>query len=168
MLTTILDSGTASLDELRSIVRDALAGPQPESERQQRALRIVCSARAARGGHLYVPTRQGLQLVASCDLSAPDERLTEHVREYLEQEEERFETQTIALGAQPALETRVPTARVAGVDYELLLLTCVTQQNAQIAGVVALDPGNQAKPYPRQAQLLASIAAQLVAPGAAL
>lgn len=165
-LTTTFDSSNVSLDELRSVVRDALSGPQSESERRQRALRMICSARAARGGHLYQPTAKGLALVASCGSSPPDERLAVHAREYLEREEDRFETQTIALGAQVALETHVPIAHIDGTDYELLLLSCVTDQLAQIVGVVALAPGAEPKVHPRQAQLLASIAAQLMSRGA--
>jgi hypothetical protein len=161
--TTALDSQLSSLDELRSVVREVLADCEPETERQRRVLRLVCSSRAAIGGHLYLPGPQGPQLAATCDLPAPGKRLAEDVREYLREQEDRFETQTIALAERGATQTSAPIAHADGIEYELLLLSCVTDRDARIAGVIAIAPGPGAKVNPRQSQLLASIAEHLAA-----
>ncbi|HKP59290.1 MAG TPA: protein kinase [Polyangiales bacterium] len=159
-LTTSVDSEMRSLDELRSVVHGVLGKTQVQADRHQRALRLVCSSRAARGGHLYLPGADGPQLAATCDLSAPDARLGEQVREYLEEQEDRFETQTVAIELH-SMQTSVPVAHADGIEYELLLLTCVNASEARVAGVIAVAPGEQRKKNPRESQLLASIAEQL-------
>ena len=55
------------------------------------------------------------------------------------------------------------TYESAGVDYELLMLTHFTAEEAQVAGVIALAPGDRGSTHPLQAQLLATIAEQLCA-----
>jgi hypothetical protein len=89
--------------------------------------------------------------------------LGESVREYLEEEEDRFETQTIAHADLPPLETRTPTAYADGVEYELLLLISTTARGSEVAGVIALSPSERDVKLLRQSQLLASIAEQLTA-----
>ncbi|HKU37902.1 MAG TPA: hypothetical protein VJR89_07140, partial [Polyangiales bacterium] len=157
--TTALESDFASLSELRDAVKGALSA----GDRFQSALRLLCGARSARGGHLFLPGPLGPQLAATHELPAPALRLTARVREYLEQQEDYFDTQTIAVVGPPANDTTAPTAQVDGVEYELLLLVHSHDQTAEITGVIALAPGNSPTPYPRQALLLASIAEQLSA-----
>ena len=160
---TAAQSEIASLSDLRSSVRQAFTGAQASDDRHTRALRLVCVARAARGGHLFVPDARGPALVASCDLAPPSATLGESVREYLEEEEDRFETQTIANAELPPLETRTPTAYADGVEYELLLLISTTARGSEVAGVIALSPSERDVKLLRQSQLLASIAEQLTA-----
>lgn len=159
-LTTATESRFATIDELRAAVRDALATTQDPAERYRHALRLVCSARAARGGHLYVTHAEELRLVATCDLSPPSARLLERARESLEDEQDRFETQTLAIEASESLATSA-TVHEDGIDYELLQLACVNQQGARAVGVIALAPGPHKLIHPLQPQLLATIAEHL-------
>jgi hypothetical protein len=163
--TTFADSSVSGGSEIQSVVELAFAGAHEISELYARALRLVCRSRGARGGHLYVPANDGSALVASCDMAMPGDHLAEHVSELLEQNEDRMDTLTIAIdrnAGEDVAMTEVPTAQVDGVDYELVLLSCVQNQNSKIAGVIAIVAGPQSQPNPRQTQLLSTIAARLV------
>lgn len=150
-----------SSSDLRSTVRATLTRARDPSDRYGSALGMVCESRAAIGGHLYLPAHEGPQLVASHALSAPSARLAECVREYLDEQEDRFDTQTVAQHGSPELENSVPLTRVDGTDYELLLLSRVSARGPEITGVIALAAGQQGTPDPRPRQLLALIAEQL-------
>jgi hypothetical protein len=150
-----------SSTDSRSAVRAALANTQDASARYGFALRMVCQSRAARGGHLYLAARHGPQLVATHELSAPSERLAQCVREYLDEQSDQFDTQTVAVHGVPQLETTTALTRVDGTDYELLLLSRVIEGGVEITGVVALAPGQHSSSNPRQWQLLAAIGEQL-------
>jgi hypothetical protein len=144
-------------------VDEALSSAKSQEERYRHALRLVCSARAARGGHLYVPTPEAPQRVATCDLPEPSTRLSDHVRDLLEIEQDRFETMTIALEQIPITQASATIVHADGIDYELLMLTHFTAEEAHVAGVIALAPGSHGSTHPLQTQLLATIAAQLSA-----
>jgi tetratricopeptide (TPR) repeat protein len=160
--TTTAESQVGSLTDLRSAVRDALATTQHASERYQRALRLACGDRSA-GRHLYLATDAGPRLVASVDRPPPGRRLEDSVREYLEEQVDRFETQTIALNDLVPATSVAPLTVVDGVEYELALLTCTREQNAQIVGVIALGPGQNLIRDPRRPLLLSAIGEQLAA-----
>jgi len=164
-LTTMAESSLSGAADVQSVVLHALGDAKELSERYLRALRLVCRSRAAHGGHLYVPASDGVRLVASCDLAKPAEPLAQRVSEYLEQEEDRFDTLTIVAELTAPTDSANATAQrtsVDGVDYELLLLSCVHDQTPRIAGVVAIAPAAQPVRNPKEPQLLSIIAAQLV------
>ncbi|HKP61744.1 MAG TPA: protein kinase [Polyangiales bacterium] len=146
--------------DLPSLVRNTLSRANDTSDRYGRALEMICESRAARGGHLYLVEDQVPTLVATRELPAPNARLAECIREYLDEQEDRFDTQTVAVHGTPEL-TMAPLTRVDGADYELLLLSRLSEQEAAIVGVIALAPGPQDKANPRQTLLLTSIAEQL-------
>jgi hypothetical protein len=83
------------------------------------------------------------------------------VREYLEGEADRFETQTLAVSELAAAASAAPSTLVDGVEYELALLTYDHQQAPKIVGVLALVFGRESRRDMRQPLLLASIAEQL-------
>ncbi|HKU36596.1 MAG TPA: serine/threonine-protein kinase, partial [Polyangiales bacterium] len=61
-----------SSPDLASVVRATLSSAHDAAERYRRALRVVCEARAALGGHLYLTASQGqAALVASHELPLP-------------------------------------------------------------------------------------------------
>jgi hypothetical protein len=150
--------------DVEGLVEMALSASIDLPDRCLKALRLVCSARAARGGHLFLAAaNDGPQLMASCDLAQPADGLSRRVREYLVEQEDRFDTLTIALGDDEAVEVMsdVAVANVDGLRYELLPLTSVRNQELRIAGVVAIAPGELPQNNPRQTQLLSTIAAHL-------
>jgi hypothetical protein len=163
-LATIADSsGLSSVPDLETSIRIALAGAASNKEKYQLALQLVCDPRAARGGHLYLALDGGPMLVASRALDPPPERLTQRVAEYLDEEEDRFDTLTMAVDpdATMALEG-LTVAHADGIDYELHLLTYVREQTAKVTAVMAIAPGAQPLSNPRHAQLLSTIAGHLV------
>jgi hypothetical protein len=162
--TTVADSSAGDVPDLQTAVRIALAGAGDAHDRYLRALRMVCSSRAARGGHLFLPANHGPQLVASCDLAPPAAQLNDLVRDYLSEQEDRFDTLTIALDHDVPVgpTSTIPTASVDGIDYELMLLTCQQDNEARIAGIMAIVAGETPRTNPRQSQLLSTIAAHLV------
>jgi hypothetical protein len=163
-VTTFAESNFAGGPDIQSVVQLALSSATDVSDRYLRALMLVCRSRAARGGHLYTVVNDNVQLAASCDLQKPAEPLIERVRAFLHEEEERFDTLTVAGDVSPPEDaTRAAhTASADGVEYELLLLSCVQNYNTRIAGVIAIAPAAARLQNPREPQLLSTIAAQLV------
>ena len=162
--TTMAHSGVGEQPDVESVVEMALAGSTELPDRCLKALRLVCGARAARGGHLFLAANDGPQLMASCDLAQPADGLSRRVREYLIEQEDRFDTMTIAVGEDQPIEVMndVAVASVDGLEYELLPLTSVESQELRIAAVLAIAPGEHLRNNPRQTQLLSTIAAHLV------
>jgi hypothetical protein len=64
-------------------VPEILAGTSSPQERAAKVLALLCEARAARAGHLYLQTEKGLELVASHGTAAPSEALQEYVSRYV-------------------------------------------------------------------------------------
>jgi hypothetical protein len=162
--TTMAHSGMGEPSDVEGLVAMALSASIDLPDRCLKALRLVCSARAARGGHLFLAAaNDGPQLMASCDLAQPADGLSRRVGEYLVEQEDRFDTLTIALGEDEPVEVMndVAVANVDGLRYELLPLTSVRNQELRIAGVVAIAPGELPQNNPRQTQLLSTIAAHL-------
>lgn len=159
--TTTVESEIGSLIDLRIAVRDALATAAHESERYERALRLACEYGSALGGHLYLANNAGPRLVASLERPAPGRRLEDSVRDFLDEQADRFETQTVALTDLAPATDAAPTALVDGVEYELALLTYQHADDSKIVGALALVPGREGRRDARQAVLLASIAEQL-------
>lgn len=154
---------SADFPDVETVVELALAAATDPRDRCLRALRLVCSARAARGGHLYLAANDGPQLMATCDLTEPADALGRRVRDYLTEQEDRFETKTLAVDEDAPIEITSQTAiaNIDGLQFELLPLTCVQDHELRVTGVLAIAPGEQPQNNPRQVQLLSTIAAHL-------
>ena len=162
--TTLQQSSAFESQGLSDNVLRSLAGAPDDRERARRALRLICDARGARGGHLYLVTSQGLELAASQVLPAPAAELSELVRDYLERERERSETLTVMVtGALPDDGTIETTVHVGADQYELGLLNHVSDGESKLAGITALALGEQRLRGGRHEQLMSLIAAQLLA-----
>ncbi|HMI89769.1 MAG TPA: hypothetical protein VK509_00320, partial [Polyangiales bacterium] len=70
--TTALGGGRATVV---NSVTSALKSGDDAGERAAIALRLLCEAHAARGGHLYMMRESGLELSASLGADVPDQRL---------------------------------------------------------------------------------------------
>jgi hypothetical protein len=162
--TTMADSGMANPSDLQSAVRMALTASSDLPGRCATALRLICSSRAARGGHLFLAANDGPQLMATCDLAHPADDLSGRVRDYLTEHTGRSDEETVALDENTVADipSDAAVATVDGHKYELLLLTCVQENEVRIAGVLAIEPGEQPRSDPRQTQLLSTIAEHLV------
>jgi hypothetical protein len=164
---TLVASGRTGFDDVAGVVANALADAPDGAERARRALRLVCDARAARGGHFYLVEPNRLALIASHGPSAPPESLHAQVRQFLARERERSETLTVVATKSP-LDDVAETGSIAelgGVVYDLLLVACVVENVGRVVGVIAVAIGEQRMRSANQGQLLAAVAAQLVQAG---
>jgi tetratricopeptide (TPR) repeat protein len=132
-------------------------------ERTHKALQLVCSARGARAGHLYLVSETQLQLAASFQRPDPPPELEKLVQRQLEAQLTQAATLTqtataTSLVSEPTNPRTDLSVRLAGTLYELVLLRDVA--NDQITAVAALiTPPDQRKPH--RAQLLSALAALL-------
>jgi hypothetical protein len=76
-----------------------MRGTDDAAERAQAALRLLCEAKGADGGHLYLWTAAGLELAASLGPRGAPVGLLAAARAYLEAEVERTETTTMLVTA---------------------------------------------------------------------
>ncbi|HKU40524.1 MAG TPA: hypothetical protein VJR89_20330, partial [Polyangiales bacterium] len=162
--STIFDDGTTSLYDVHGAVLRAMAGAQHISERANRALRLLCDARGASGGHLYLKGPEGFALFASHVLSAPPEPLHMLAREYLLKQQTRTDMiSEIATGDIESEEQDLGTSvRIEGIQYDLMLLSCAVGGVGRVAGVAAIAAGSQpALPLP-QGLLLHTLATHLL------
>jgi hypothetical protein len=132
-----------------------------------RALHLICDARGANAGHLYLFAEGGLALAASnCD-KAPAAGLLEFVTEYLARELDEPEMATV-----PETETTLERSSRStlwtdpyGSQYEPLLLTCVVDGVALCAGVAVLLDDSPHQRRGKAAEIVSAVGAQLIASG---
>jgi tetratricopeptide (TPR) repeat protein len=157
----VVDGGTIEPLDPQSAISVGLAGASGPEELHQRALRLLCSMRSARGGYMYLTTSDGPQLVATFDLPPPGRGLREYVASYLSEQEDSFETKTVGV-VDSIAETSSANTRIDETEYELLPLRCVHDDEPLSVGVIVLVPGARQLINPYQLQLVAAIAQRLV------
>jgi hypothetical protein len=164
LAATTVDSGRVALQDVRAMVSRALTGVLGTQERAQRALELVCEACAARGGHFYLTSREGLVLAASRG-SPPSADLERLAREHLARELANSEvlTRVTATSSSSATSDTNASTRAEAEGYELLLVAGVGNQETQVAGVIALAFGKARIREAQRAQLLTAIATELQA-----
>jgi tetratricopeptide (TPR) repeat protein len=148
-------------------VSQSMRSAESMGHRAVRALHLICDARGAHAGHLYLLAEGGLALAASnCD-KQPDAGLLEFVTEFLTRELDEPEMETV-----PEAETALKSSSRSslwtdpyGSVYEPLLLTCVVDGIALCAGVaVLLDDGPRER-HGKAAEVVSAVGAQLIASG---
>jgi tetratricopeptide (TPR) repeat protein len=153
-------------DELLTLVTRSMAGHRKTPERAQVALQMICSALAARSGHLYLLTSAGPVLNASHGKSAPPSELAERVSDYalaLEQQAKDLDDmETGALGDDNAPGT---VFEIESRSYELLSLSCAVESSSVLVGVAAIEQGG-ARNASEHTALLNALAASLLESGA--
>jgi Protein kinase domain/AAA ATPase domain len=165
--STMLETNSTDMPDVQTAVLRAMTGAQRSEDRAKRALRLLCEARAAAGGHLYLVGQDRPQLAASYGTVESPGNLVDFVRDYLAQEQSRADTMTeIATGTLLGeAEAAQSTVSAGGADYELLLLTCIVEGEGVVAGVAAIVKGERRVHYIKQTQLLNTLAAHLIQSG---
>jgi hypothetical protein len=115
------------------------AGPD---EKAERALRVLCDARAATAGHLFLAVDGRLRPAASHGAHALPEGLGEFVQSYLDRETQEFGDVTAAVDQDDA-ETLGQFTDSLGLTYYPLLLTSAPSPEKACVGVAALAVGSQ-------------------------
>jgi hypothetical protein len=144
-----------------------LGGSLAEAELRQRALRMLCDARDARGGHLYLvqPQPEGVQHVSSHALPPPNAELTAQVQAFVAGEPERSQPITAtATGTLTGETSRMSTIMTVGIArFEIVPLSHLLDGADVLVGVAALAVSPNAKRPKHEPQLLAAIASYLLA-----
>jgi hypothetical protein len=163
--STVLGDATTLLHDVHGAVLRVMQGAQTPEDRAGRALRLLCEARGAGAGHLFLRTNGVFTLRASHPGAAPPEGLRPVAQEFLL--EQQSKTDLISDIATGDLEEEQSSERVAELDgtrYTLLLLSCAVGGTGRLAGVAAITEGTESA-HPSQLILLSSLATHLVKSG---
>jgi hypothetical protein len=162
-LTTQATNSTG-LHDVPTAVLLAMNGAQRTEDRALRALRLVCDARAAQGGHIYLAHSADVVLAASHGLEAPPESLLQQVQQYLTREADRSETRTVvATGTALAdIGGQDSAVQLDGVRYDLLLVAGVIGNIGKVAGIIAVVDSERKIKSAKQDRLLSAIATHLL------
>jgi hypothetical protein len=153
-------AGDDAKDDWNDLVMRTMAQTQHGAERAQAALEIICSARSASSGQLYLNEPSGLML-AAMQGPAPLAPLAE-VRDFVASIASRS-TALDDMDTDAVLQDPVATRLSVGdVAYVLLPLACVQNDEQLVVGAVALVQGELEVNRMRENQLLNLIAAQLL------
>ena len=159
------DSSVFSSREYDSVVLRSIVSSTDATERAQAALELICAARGAFSGHLFLRSASGLTLSASRGdgTLAPDASAVEAFLLRAQDREDALDD--MATGELPATEAPVTMLEVGTLRYDLLLLSCVVDDEHRIAGVAAIAANDNAFDAVKQAQLLGTLAQHLLETG---
>jgi hypothetical protein len=132
-----MSAAQASAFAFVSRIMKGAAGPD---ERAVRALSMLCDAKAASAGHLFLEVDGRLRPVASHGAHAPPEGLGEFVQNYLDRETQDFTGVTAAVDEDDA-ESHSEFTDTRGVTYYPLLLKGSPTAARSGIGVAALALG---------------------------
>jgi tetratricopeptide (TPR) repeat protein len=145
-------------------VLESMVGATSRTERGRHVLRVLCEARGASAGYLYLSTTEGIALAASLGSDQPPDGLSAFLESYLCVEREQADSATVIvtaaqLDAEPAVASWTdPTGRV----HHPMVLTCTVDAEArQVAVASFVNEGNLQRTA-IDAQLSARLAACLV------
>jgi hypothetical protein len=139
--------GTTSLGGIHatveSTVTSALKGGDDAAARAEIALRLMCEAHAARGGHLYLMREGGLELASSLGTDAPDEHLLPFLSNFWQRHmiEPDLPTAFIPEGTAQPLSTASLWTDARGTLHQPILISCPVDGVTVHVGVAALIPG---------------------------
>jgi hypothetical protein len=160
------DDSALGRDELLTIVTRSMAGQRSAEERTLMALQMICAAYGAQSGHLFLLTPAGPVLRASQGSAAPSAELAEHVSGFILKKQGQYsDLDDMVTGELTSDDEQAPTERLAGSSYELLLLGCVMGTTSTLAGVAAVEVGDNRPRNERQSQLLTALARSLMQAG---
>jgi tetratricopeptide (TPR) repeat protein len=145
--------------------RSPLVGTQNASERAERALRLLCEARDARSGHLYLYQPNGLELAASRGEHPPSSELLELAERFVARQLRADDYATAAETDDPTPVTASSWLDTRGVTYQFLLLCGKRGPERLCAGVAVIDASINVGTERSTRPLLDEIASELLAHG---
>jgi len=144
----------------------AMRAAENATARAACALALICSARGASGGHLYLLGERGLMLAASDPEPPADAALLEFAKAHLTHELEPEMATVVATETSAAQSS--PSAvwtDSRGFVYRAVSITCAVAGEELCAGVVILCVGHSRELDTGAAELVASLGALLVEAG---
>jgi len=158
-------AGWNSIPPTAALIRDRLAGAHSTRERAQRALALLCEAGVARSGHLYLHTKQGLELVASCGESRPSGELQAFVTRYVTEQLETDSHATVIECEHPKERGVQPFVDQRGVAHRPSLLMGELDGHKLCAGAAVIETADHVSSEISTQQLLDSLGEYLLHTG---
>ena len=143
----------------------AMQGTNDPAARAKRALELVCKARGARGGHLYLPSPNGLQLVATYAANDPDEVIGRLVNDFWAQQSDAVEMDTAAVDDSSDGQTIQPWTDLLGNFFRPVLVSGKVGDSVVIAGLALLTADDDLEISDTGVHLVAELASFLVRSG---
>jgi hypothetical protein len=158
---TLGEEGTAS-DDFVTMASRSVATQGSSQARAQLALNLICTTHAASEGHLFLYSRGALSLCASRADAPPARALIVAVDGCIERERARAEgLDDMVTGELDESEGAAPSVAIDGRVYHTVVLRCIVEEAAVIAGVAALLVDQ----VPDQRALLAALATEFLRAG---
>jgi hypothetical protein len=166
--TTLLAATTFGRRMTKIDVAQVMAKVADPKDLPSRALRLLCEARGASAGHLYLTSDQGLKLVASFGTEPPEDSLLGFVTDYFERE---LREQDSATGLLTEGSSLTPTTSAwtdcQGIAYDPLPISSIVEGVCLYAGIAVLSVrGRRSKPA-NDVQLLSDVGGYLLRAGIA-
>jgi tetratricopeptide (TPR) repeat protein len=148
-----------------ALVADKLAPAGCPQERAERALQLLCSARGAQCGHLYLHDGTLLKLAASHNAPEASSELTEQVRGFFGRELQAHEEITAVLDDVHSSGTTAARDRKVPAGFEPVSVSFVDGDNVVHVGVLALQRARGAPTVMSTTPLLEAVAEHLASLG---
>jgi hypothetical protein len=139
-------------------IAESMGGVQDAGERHRRALRLLCEARGARGGHLFLGSESELRLAASHCAEPPGARLEGAVAEFWARQFEDLDMDTAQVGEVVHDSQTQPWTDAAGTTYRPLLVSGKVDHTLVHAGVALLIEPDGATRTATSMRLVAELA----------
>jgi hypothetical protein len=127
-----------------AVVEQKMLGAEDADERAYRALRLLCDARLATAGHLFLLSKEGLSLRASHHADRPEPSLVVQVETFLVAEARADEAATAVASSQGVSTGRASAYWIdGGVPYQPVVLTGTIDGVSRPVGVLAVQVGER-------------------------
>jgi hypothetical protein len=145
-------------------IAESMIGAHDAAERGQRALRLLCEARGARGGHLFLGVESELRLAATYAADAPDAALERAVSDFWSQQSEGIDPDTAQLSDGTSVHgyTTLQWTDLRGTTYQPVLVSGKVGQGMVNAGVALLIEHDSGATATTSMPLVAELAGFLV------
>jgi hypothetical protein len=151
-------------EQTATVFRDAITGTQSAGDRAERALRLLCEARGARSGYLYLCQPGGFELAASRGGSTPDAELPKLLARVVAQQVKADECATMIETADSPLTTSRWLDSM-GITHHFTLLMSETRGARVCVGVAVIEWSVHTTSTAGERHLLTEIADELLRVG---
>jgi hypothetical protein len=141
---------------------NSLAGARTAGERADSVLRLLCEARSARSGHLYLYQENCLELVASRGQGTPDAELRELVVRYVARQLRSDDCATVIESETIARFSSESWLDQYGASHQFMLLMSQRGTARLCAGVAAIESSGQSVIDPSARRLLTELTEELL------
>jgi tetratricopeptide (TPR) repeat protein len=145
-------------------IAESMIGARDATERGQRALRLLCEARGARGGHLFLGVESELRLAASYAADAPDGALERAVADFWSHQSDGIDPDTaqVSDGTSSHDYNTLQWTDLRGTTYQPVLVSGKVGHAVVNAGVALLIEQDSGPAAAASMPLVAELAGFLV------